>query len=52
LHPIAFNTAEGWSRDATEDIANELLTICTERDEVPQAIAHLFSNTRSSWPES
>ena len=33
---IAFNTAEGWSRDMT---ANELLRLCAERDEVPQAIA-------------
>jgi hypothetical protein len=44
---VAFNTAEGWSRDVTEDIVNELLRLCTERDEVPQAIADfIFQHTQ------
>jgi hypothetical protein len=27
---IAFNTAEGWSRDVSEDIARELTRLCAE----------------------
>jgi len=36
---VAFNTAQGWSRDVTKDIANELQEICAERGEVPGSIA-------------
>ena len=44
---IAFNPAKAWSRDVTEDIANELLRLCTERDEIPQPIADLiFQHTQ------
>lgn len=32
---VAFNTAEGWSRDATKEIADELRRCCVEYDEVP-----------------
>jgi hypothetical protein len=32
---VAFNTAEGWSRDVTEDIADELLEYCADLDEIP-----------------
>ena len=32
---VAFNTAQGWSRDVTKDIANELQEICSERAETP-----------------
>lgn len=32
---VAFNTAKGWSRDATEDIADELLEYCADLDEIP-----------------
>ena len=32
---IAFNTAEGWSRDVTMDIADELRRRFAEYDEVP-----------------
>jgi hypothetical protein len=49
---IAFNPAEGWSRDVTEDIANELLRLCTERDEFRNLSRTLFSNTLSSWPHA
>ena len=40
-HPvriIAFNTAEGWSRDVTEDIANDLQDAWSRRAEIPAAI--------------
>ena len=36
---VAFNTAQGWWRDVTKDVANELLEICSERGEIPGSIA-------------
>jgi hypothetical protein len=35
---VAFNTAEGWSRDVTEEIARELRDRCGERGEVPASL--------------
>jgi hypothetical protein len=35
---IAFNTAEGWSRDVTLDIADELRRSYPEFDEVPASV--------------
>src|SRR5436190_3510355 len=35
---IAFNTAEGWSRDVTDDIAEELRQRCSDLDEVPESL--------------
>src|SRR4249920_1074828 len=35
---VAFNTAEGWSRDVTKDIANELRRRLVEYDEVPASL--------------
>jgi hypothetical protein len=32
---VAFNTAEGWSRDVTDDIARELRKRCADRGEIP-----------------
>ncbi|MGY3075913.1 hypothetical protein ACVWZZ_002284 [Bradyrhizobium sp. LM6.10] len=40
-HPVrivAFNTAEGWSRDATVDIADELRRRFVEHDDVPSSV--------------
>ncbi|MBR1148198.1 MULTISPECIES: hypothetical protein [unclassified Bradyrhizobium] len=40
-HPVrivAFNTAEGWSRDVTVDIADELRRRFPEFDEVPLSV--------------
>ena len=40
-HPariVAFNTAEGWSRDVTMDIADELRRRFAEYDEVPASV--------------
>ncbi len=40
-HPtriVAFNTAEGWSRDVTMDIADELRRRFAEYDEVPVSV--------------
>ena len=35
---VAFNTTEGWSRDVTVDIADELRRRFVEYDEVPDAV--------------
>jgi len=32
---VAFNTAEGWSRDVTGDIADEVQEYCVDLDEIP-----------------
>jgi hypothetical protein len=32
---VAFNTSTGWSRDVTEDIAEELQEYCADLDEIP-----------------
>jgi len=35
---VAFNTAEGWSRDVTVDIGDELRRRFAEYDEVPRSV--------------
>jgi hypothetical protein len=35
---VAFNTAQGWSRDVTVDIADELRRRYVEYDEVPASV--------------
>src|SRR3954454_3317244 len=35
---VAFNTAEGWSRDVTVDVADELRRRWVELDEVPDSV--------------
>jgi hypothetical protein len=46
---VAFNTAEGWSRDVTEDIAAELAQACADRDEISPSIADFIADhTRPS----
>jgi hypothetical protein len=46
---VAFNTAEGWSRDVTEDIAAELEQACADRDEISPSIADFIDDhTRAS----
>ena len=35
---VAFNTAEGWSRDVTEEIANELRKRCADHGEIPTCL--------------
>jgi hypothetical protein len=35
---VAFNTAEGWSRDVTMDIADEVRRRLAEYDEVPASV--------------
>jgi hypothetical protein len=35
---VAFNTAAGWSRDVTEEIARELRQRCSDQEEVPESL--------------
>ena len=35
---VAFNTAEGWSRDVTDEIARELRKRCADRGEIPASL--------------
>jgi hypothetical protein len=46
---VAFNTAEGWSRDVTDDIAAELAQACADRGEMPPSLADFIADhTRPS----
>ncbi len=48
-HPVcivAFNTAEGWSRDVTVDIADELRRRYVEFDEVPTSVLDFVEANR------
>ena len=42
---IAFNTAEGWSRDVTMDIADELRRRFAEFGEVPASVLEFLETT-------
>jgi hypothetical protein len=41
---VAFNTAEGWSRDVTVDIADELRRRFAEYDDVPASVEEFLEN--------
>ncbi len=41
---IAFNAAEGWSRDVTDDIAEELRQRCSDLDEVPETLQEFLDS--------
>ena len=44
---VAFNSAEGWCRDVTMDIADELRRRCAEYDEISESLlAFLHANQR------
>jgi hypothetical protein len=44
---VAFNTAEGWSRDVTVDIADEVRRRYVEYDDIPESVlAFLEASTR------
>ena len=44
---VAFNTGEGWSRDATDEIAGELVERCTERGNVPPWLRDIVQRYQS-----
>jgi hypothetical protein len=41
---VAFNTAEGWSRDVTREIAAELAQACAYRGETPPSIVDFIAD--------
>jgi hypothetical protein len=41
---VAFNTAQGWSRDVTDEIAAELAQACADRDETPRWIEDFIAD--------
>ncbi len=43
---VAFNTAEGWSRDVTTDIADELRRSYVEFGEVPDSVLEFMESNR------
>ena len=45
---VAFNTAQGWSRDVTMDIADELRRRFAEYDEVPASVQEFLETARRS----
>jgi hypothetical protein len=47
---VAFNTAEGWSRDASEDIANELQDVCPDRDKLSASIEEFIQEHATRQP--
>jgi len=49
---VAFNTAEGWSRDMSEEIADELMRWYAERDrEVPPSLEDFIERHRTAVSE-
>jgi hypothetical protein len=43
---VAFNTAEGWCRDVTVDIADELRRRCSGYDEMPRSVLDFMDANR------
>jgi hypothetical protein len=43
---IAFNTAAGWSRDVTEEIARELRQRYSDQDEMPRSLQAFLEHQR------
>jgi hypothetical protein len=49
---IAFNTAEGWSRDVSEEIALALMEACAkEGRDIPAALEEFIDRHGMPWPE-
>jgi hypothetical protein len=45
---ITFNLAQGWVKDASEDIAAELCQRCVDRGEVPQSLRNFLQRYQST----
>ena len=43
---VAFNIAEGWSRDVTVEIADEVRRLFAERDDVPDSVLQFTEANR------
>jgi len=44
LRVVAFNTAEGWSRDVSDEIAAELAQACADRGETPPSLTDFVAD--------
>ena len=48
---VAFNTAEAWSRDVSEDIADELVQLIAAQDlEMPPSLEDFIDRHGGGWP--
>jgi hypothetical protein len=47
---VAFNTAEGWSRDVSDDVADELPERCADRGETPASLLEFLERYDSGRP--
>jgi len=47
---VSFNTAEGWSRDASDDVADELRQRCAYRGEVPPSLEEFLNRYDGDYP--
>jgi hypothetical protein len=43
---VSFDTGEGWSRDVSEEVAEELLQRCASRGEVPPSLEDFLDRHR------
>jgi hypothetical protein len=49
---ISFNTAEGWSRDVSEEIAEALMeAYASTGQDIPAALEDFIDQHRMPWPE-
>jgi hypothetical protein len=47
---VAFNTAEGWSRDVSDDVADELRQRCADRGEMPSSRLEFLQRCNTGRP--
>jgi len=47
---VGFNTAEGWSRDVSDDVADELRERCANRGEVPTSLLEFLERDDTGRP--
>ena len=47
---VAFNTAEGWSRDVSDDVADELRQRCADRGEIPGFLENFLERHNTGTP--
>jgi len=50
LRVVAFNTDEGWSRDVSDDVADELRERCAQRGEVPDFLLDFLEAHETGRP--
>jgi hypothetical protein len=50
IRVVSFNPSEGWSRDASEEIADELRQRCANREETPPSLEDFLDRHDSGPP--